>query len=245
MSVIRRGLDSRNQYPQFAQTANPLNVLYGSTSVWSSAGERVDEISALGITAVLSCVNLLADTVASMDLRQYDGDEKRGFEQDREVPLSPVIADPDPEESDQFQLIHQMMVSMGLHGSSITHVERDSRFRPVGLTPLHPYQCQILPAKNSTGREFIHMGKVLPREDVLFSMWFASPQALTLADGVVGQIKVVAYVAQSAGTDAGRLTPATRVNYSYINFNSLNHTIILMYFTQGWAVIGGNGAVVV
>lgn len=73
----------------------------------------------------------------------------------------------------------------------------------------------------------------------------ASPQALTLADGVVGQIKVIAYVAQAAGTDAGRLTPTSCVNYSYINFNSLNHTIILMYFTQGWAVIGGNGAVVV
>lgn len=179
MSVIRRGLESRNAYPQFAQTMNPLNVLYGSTSVWSSAGERVDEITALGITAVLSCVSLLSDTVASMELRQYEGDEKRGFEQDREVALSPVIANPDPEESDQFQLIHQMMVSMGLHGTSIVHVERNSRMQPVGLTPLHPYQTQILPAKNSTGREFIHMGRVLPREDVLFSMWFNSPQALT------------------------------------------------------------------
>ena len=179
MSLIRRGIESRNTYPQFAQTMNPLNVLYGSSSVWSSAGERVDEITAVGITTVLSCVSLLADTAASLSLRQYEGDESRGFEPDREVPLSPVIADPDPEESDQFQLIHQMLVSLGLHGVSITHVERDSRGREVGLTPLHPYQTQILPAKNSTGRMFIHMGRDLPREDVLFTPWFASPQALT------------------------------------------------------------------
>lgn len=187
MSLIRKGIESRNAYPQFAQTMNPLNVLYGSTSVWSSAGERVDEISALGITAVLSCVSLLADTGSSLTLRQYKGDESRGFEQDREVPLSPVIANPDPQESDTFQLLHQMFVSLGLHGVAITHVERDDRGREVGLTNLHPYQTSILPAKNSTGREFIHMGKVLPREDVLFTPWFASPQALTSISPLASQ----------------------------------------------------------
>lgn len=179
MSLIRRGIEARNSYPQFSVSTNPFNVLYGSTSLWSTAGERVDEMTAVGITTVLSCVSLLADTAASLTLRQYEGDESKGYTQDREVPLSSVIANPDPAESDQFQLIHQMLVSLGLHGISVTHVERDGRGQPIGLTPLHPYQVQILPAKDNSGRQFIHMGRNLAREDVLFSPWFASPQAIT------------------------------------------------------------------
>jgi len=73
----------------------------------------------------------------------------------------------------------------------------------------------------------------------------AAGNALTLADGTVGQMKIVAYVAQTAGPDTGVLTPTTAVGYTTITFNKVEDTIMLMFFTQGWAVIGGNGAVVV
>lgn len=68
--------------------------------------------------------------------------------------------------------------------------------------------------------------------------------ALTLADGTVGQMKIIAYVAQTAAPDTGVLTPTTRVGYSTITFNNVGDTVVLMFFTQGWAVIGGDGAVV-
>ena len=68
--------------------------------------------------------------------------------------------------------------------------------------------------------------------------------ALTLADGTVGQMKIIAYVAQTAGADTGILTPTTRVGYSTVTFNNVGDTVVLMFFTQGWAVIGGDGAVV-
>lgn len=72
----------------------------------------------------------------------------------------------------------------------------------------------------------------------------AAGNALTLADGTVGQIKVIAYVAQAAGPDTGVLTPTSTVGYTTVTFNKVGDTIILMFFTQGWAVIGGDGAVV-
>lgn len=72
----------------------------------------------------------------------------------------------------------------------------------------------------------------------------AAGNALTLADGTVGQMKVIAYVTQTAGADTGILTPTSRVGYSTITFNNVGDTIMLMFFTQGWAVIGGAGAVV-
>lgn len=169
MSLLKRGWESR-AYPQFSQTTNPLNVMWGQTSVWSSAGERVDEQTALGVAAVFACVNLLSDSVASMSVRAYrDGDE---------IAVPQVIADPDPLESTQFDFLHQTMASLGLHGMAVWHVERASNGEPVGLTPLHPYQVNILPAKSGSGREFIHMGKVLAREDVVYIPWLSTPQSL-------------------------------------------------------------------
>ena len=72
----------------------------------------------------------------------------------------------------------------------------------------------------------------------------ATGNALTLANGAVGQIKTVAYVAEAAGADTGVLTPTTRVGYSTITFTNVGDCVTLQYFTQGWAVIGVRGATV-
>ena len=72
----------------------------------------------------------------------------------------------------------------------------------------------------------------------------ATGNALTLANGAVGQIKTVAYVAEAAALDTGILNPTTRVGYSTITFTSVGDSVTLQYFTQGWAVIGVRGATV-
>lgn len=72
----------------------------------------------------------------------------------------------------------------------------------------------------------------------------ATGDALTLANGTVGQIKTIAYVAEAAGADTGVLTPTTRVGYSTITFTNVGDSVTLQYFTQGWAVIGVHGATV-
>jgi hypothetical protein len=72
----------------------------------------------------------------------------------------------------------------------------------------------------------------------------ATGNALTLANGVVGEIKTVVYVAEAAGADTGVLTPASRIGYSTITFTNVGDSVTLQYFTQGWAVIGVRGATV-
>jgi hypothetical protein len=67
---------------------------------------------------------------------------------------------------------------------------------------------------------------------------------LTLANGNIGEIKTVVYVAEAAGGDTGVLTPTSRVGYSTITFNNVGDSVTLQYFTQGWAVIGVRGATV-
>lgn len=72
----------------------------------------------------------------------------------------------------------------------------------------------------------------------------ATGDALTLANGTVGQIKTVVYVAETAAADTGVLTPTTRVGYATITFTNVGDSVTLQYFTQGWAVIGVRGATV-
>ena len=171
MSLIRRGVVGR--YPQFNNYVAPLSQLYGQTNVTSAAGERIDEWTALGISSVLSCVSLLADSVASLPLRAYR--TRAGVRQ--AIPLPSVITDPDPY-SNQFELIHMTMASLALHGNAYIHMDRDRAGNIIGLTPLHPYQMQVLPTGDMTGRRYLHLGNELNIENVLHIRWFTPPQSL-------------------------------------------------------------------
>ena len=174
MSLIRRGVDTRAAANTFTQSYNPLNTLYGQTSLWSSAGERVDEVTALGIASVLSAVSLLADSVATMPLRatrlQSDGSRKP-------IPLPAILEDPDPSSTNKFELIHSTVVSMALHGNAYLLIARDGA-KPVGLTPLHPYQMNVMANKDGSGRTYLHLGHEIPTEDMLHLRWFTPPQSL-------------------------------------------------------------------
>lgn len=175
MSLIRRGIESRASFPAYGQTFNPLNLLYGQTSVLSSAGERVDEVTALGVAAVFSAVSLLADSVASMPLRaiKFEADGSRKF-----VPVPVVLSDPDPAESNRYELMHMIVSSLALHGNAYCLISRDAGGNPISLLPLHPYQMNVLPDKNMSGRQYLHLGRPLPKEDVLHIRWMTSPQSL-------------------------------------------------------------------
>jgi hypothetical protein len=72
----------------------------------------------------------------------------------------------------------------------------------------------------------------------------ATGDALTLANGTVGELKTIVYVAEAAGADTGILTPTTCVGYATITFTNVGDSVTLQYFTQGWAVIGVRGATV-
>ena len=68
--------------------------------------------------------------------------------------------------------------------------------------------------------------------------------AVTLADGVAGQLKIVVYAAETAGGDSAVLTPATRAGYASITFAAVGDSATLVYTAVGWAVVGLYGATV-
>jgi hypothetical protein len=65
--------------------------------------------------------------------------------------------------------------------------------------------------------------------------------AYTLADGVVGQIKIIAMIVD--GGD-GTLTPTTLATGTTITFNDINDNISLLYTTNGWVNTANQGAVI-
>jgi hypothetical protein len=68
--------------------------------------------------------------------------------------------------------------------------------------------------------------------------------ALTLADGVAGQLKTIIYVAEAAGGDTGVLTPTNLGSATTITFNDIGDSVTLQFAGTDWWVIGLRGAVV-
>jgi hypothetical protein len=63
--------------------------------------------------------------------------------------------------------------------------------------------------------------------------------ALSLADGVVGQIKYIIHVVDGG---SGVLTPTNLFNGSTITFTNLGDSVILQFIGTEWHVISINGA---
>jgi len=72
----------------------------------------------------------------------------------------------------------------------------------------------------------------------------ATGNALTLADGVAGQLKTIVYVAEAAGADTGILTPTNLGAGTTITFNNVGDSVTLQFIGTDWWVIGLRGAVV-
>ena len=174
MSILRRS-SVTGRYPQFNNYVAPLSQLYGQTQVTSSAGERIDEWTALGVSSVMSAVTLLCDSVASLPLRCYEIiDGKR-----KNVPLPTSLMQPDIiSGTNTFEFIHQIMASLVLHGNAYVHKDRDARGNLIGLVPLHPYQMQVLPTGDQTGRTYLHLGNEILNESLMHIRWFTPPQSL-------------------------------------------------------------------
>jgi len=68
--------------------------------------------------------------------------------------------------------------------------------------------------------------------------------ALTLANGTVGQIKTIVYVDEAAGADTGVLTPTSRIGYASITLYAIGDSVTLQYLSTGWAVLAVNGATI-
>jgi len=65
-------------------------------------------------------------------------------------------------------------------------------------------------------------------------------QALTLANGTVGQFKTIVHTVDGG---SAVLTPTTAIGFSTITFTGVGESATLVYTSAGWAIVALNGAV--
>jgi hypothetical protein len=70
----------------------------------------------------------------------------------------------------------------------------------------------------------------------------AAGNALTLADGTAGQLKMIVYVAEAAGGDTGVLTPTNLGGFTTITFNAVGDSCLLQFIGTDWWAISVRGA---
>jgi hypothetical protein len=66
-------------------------------------------------------------------------------------------------------------------------------------------------------------------------------QALTLANGTVGQFKTIVHAVDGG---SAVLTPTTAIGFTTITFTNVGDTVQLFYSSTGWAVIGSKGVTI-
>jgi hypothetical protein len=71
----------------------------------------------------------------------------------------------------------------------------------------------------------------------------ATGNALTLANGTAGQLKLIVYVAEAAGADTGILTPTNLGAGTTITFNDVGDSCLLQFIGTDWWAISLRGAV--
>ena len=128
MSLFRRLVEQRalpTSIDPYQITARPFYPNY--------SGEIVTETTAFASTALMSAVSLLADSVAAMPLeltRQRAGRIER-------LTTPSVLIRPNQTQT-MFEFVHQVMLSLALHGCAYIYAPRRAGELPVEMRCIHP-----------------------------------------------------------------------------------------------------------
>ena len=136
---IFSGLFRSRDKPQNRTTGSAYSFFFGS----SSAGKRVNERSAMQMTAVYSCVRILAEAVAGLPLHLYRYKEDGGKEKAIDHPLYLLLHDePNPEMS-SFVFRETLMTHLLLWGNAYAQIIRNGKGEVIALYPLMPDRMTV------------------------------------------------------------------------------------------------------
>lgn len=117
---------------------DPQNADPGS----SSSGSRVNEQSALSISAFFSCLRLVASTIASMPLPLYRRDSAGIAVEWRDAPLWRVLHESPNADQTPLDYIEFLVISMLMRGDHYARKLKDGT-RLIGLEPIRPDIVQV------------------------------------------------------------------------------------------------------
>lgn len=139
----------------------------------TTSGQLVNEVTALSLSAVWACVNIISDTIAMMPLNVNKHLEPKGNEKAPKHPIYKLLHDMPNREQTSFQWRKMMNVHRLLYGAGISRIEFDRTGTPIGLWPIPVWK--VTPKRtsnNSLYYEYIDNGKetlLQPWEVVVFT----------------------------------------------------------------------------
>ena len=131
----------------FRSRDKPQNRTVGSTYTFymggSTSGKPVNERSAMQMTAVYSCVRILAEAVAGLPLHLYRYTDSGGKEKAIGHPLYLLLHDePNPEMS-SFVFRETLMTHLLLWGNAYAQIIRNGKGEVLALYPLMPNKMTV------------------------------------------------------------------------------------------------------
>ena len=138
MSIFSGLFKSRDK-PQNRTAGSSYAFFMGGTT----AGKLVTERSAMQMTAVYSCVRILAEAIAGLPVHLYRYTDDGGKEKALDHPLYLLLHDePNPEMS-SFVFRETLMTHLLLWGNAYAQVIRNGRGEVVALYPLMPNKMTV------------------------------------------------------------------------------------------------------
>ena len=133
------GLFRSRDKPQNSTAGTAYSFFLGGTT----SGKTVTERSAMQMTAVYSCVRILAEAVAGLPLHLYRYNADGGKEKAIDHPLYLLLHDePNPEMS-SFVFRETLMTHLLLWGNAYAQIIRNGKNQVVALYPLMPNKMSV------------------------------------------------------------------------------------------------------
>ncbi len=147
ISILNRFFKSRDK-PQNSLSGSRYSFFFGGTT----AGKQVNEHTAMQMTAVYSCVRILAETVACLPLHVYKYNSSGGKEKYLKHPIYKLLHDEPNPEMTSFSFRETLMSHLLLWGNAYAQIIRNARGEVIALYPLMPNKMTVDRDKN--GRLF-------------------------------------------------------------------------------------------
>ncbi len=109
----------------------------------SAAGKNVNERSAMQMTAVYSCVRILAEAVAGLPLHLYRYKEDGGKEKALDHTLYNLLHDEPNKEMSSFIFRETLMTHLLLWGNAYAQIIRNGKGEVIALYPLMPNKMTV------------------------------------------------------------------------------------------------------
>ncbi len=131
----------------FRKRDGPVNRTSGSAYSFflgnSSSGKRVNERTAMQMTAVYSCVRILSEALASLPIHVYRYNAQGGKEKALNHPLYFLLHDEPNPEMTSFVFRETLMTHLLLWGNAYAQIIRNGKGEIVALYPLMPDRMTV------------------------------------------------------------------------------------------------------